>query len=70
MKQVTVKSVSDQRQVNLNNASDGDKLTEEMAKAARNIAFGVGANATVNDGRSAYLVTRDGAIVTIRTSDE
>lgn len=69
MKTVTVKSVSGQVQVNLNNANDGDKLTPNMAKAARNIAFGVGANATVSDASIAYLVPRDGAIVTIRTSE-
>jgi nitrogen fixation protein FixH len=60
MKQVTVKSVSGQTQVNLNNASNGDALNARMAKAARDIAFGVGANATVTDGQGTYRVTRSG----------
>ena len=58
MKQVTVKSASGQVQVNLNNASDSDTLTTEMARAASRIAFGVGAHATVSDGETTYRVTR------------
>lgn len=60
MKQVTVNSVNGQVQVNLNNANDSDKLTAKMAKAAREIAFGSGANATVSDGKTTYRVTRGG----------
>jgi hypothetical protein len=60
MKQVTVKSVNGQVQVNINNANDGDELTPKMAKAARNTAFGVAANATVTDGNKKYRVTKSG----------
>ena len=60
MKQVTVKSVSGQTQIKLNNARDNDTLTARMAKAARDIAFGVGANATVTDGKNTYRVSRGG----------
>lgn len=60
MKQVTVKTANGQTQVNLNNASDSDTLTAKMAKAARNIAAGVGASATVSDGNDTYRVTRSG----------
>ena len=58
MKQVTVKTNTRQYEVQLNNASDGDTLTPSMAKAAREIAFGVGTYATVTDGSTAYRVTK------------
>jgi hypothetical protein len=60
MKQVTVSSVNGQVEVRLNNATNNDSLTASMAKAARDIAFGVGANATVSDGESSFRVTRSG----------
>lgn len=58
MKQVTVKSVNGQVQVNINNATNSDELTPKMAQSARNTAFGVAANATVTDGRKIYRVTK------------
>lgn len=61
MKQVTVKTASGQMEVRLNNAADTDALTARMAKAARNIAYGIAANATVTDGVATYRVTRSGA---------
>ncbi len=61
MKQVTVKSASGQTEVQLNNAIDSDALTAKMAKAARAIAFGCGANVTVYDSRTTFRVTKSGA---------
>ncbi len=61
VKQVTVKSVNGQTEVRLNNAIDSDALTAKMAKAAQEIAFGVGANVTVYDRRTTFRVTKSGA---------
>lgn len=57
MKTVTVKTSNRQYEVNLNNAEPGDALTPQMSRAARDIAFGVGAYVTVSDGSTAYRVT-------------
>lgn len=61
MKQVTVTSVNGQMNVRLNNAASTDELTARMAISARDIAYGVAANATVTDGHNTYRVTRSGA---------
>lgn len=55
---VTVSTRNQTVIVNLNNHT---KLNPTSAKAARDIAFGVGAHATVKAGYTAYRVTRSGA---------
>jgi nitrogen fixation protein FixH len=42
-------------QVELNNH---DKLDAKAARAAREVAFGIGAHVTVSDGKTTYRVTR------------
>lgn len=54
---VQVTSVSGSATVRLNNH---ENLTPTSAKAARDIAFGISANATVTDGHTTYRVTRSG----------
>ena len=58
MKTVTVRTASGQHTVKLIAADETDELTGNLARAARNIAAGVGAYATVTDGRSTYRVTK------------
>ena len=55
---VTVSTRDQTAVVNLNNHT---KLTPTSARAARDIAFGVGAHATVKAGYTCYRVTKSGA---------
>jgi hypothetical protein len=56
MLNVSVTNEADQTvQVKLNNH---DKLDPKAARAAREVAFGIGAHVTVSDGKTTYLVTR------------
>jgi hypothetical protein len=45
-------------EVRLNNADDADRLTPGMARAAVQIAAGLGAWGTVSDGQTTYRVTK------------
>lgn len=52
---VTNDAIGQTVQVKLNGY---DKLTASAARAARNVAYGVGAHVTVTDGETVYRVTR------------
>jgi hypothetical protein len=56
--QVTVSTKNQTVQVNLNNHST---LNPTSARAARDIAFGIGAHVRVTDGSTTYRVTRSRA---------
>ena len=58
MKQVTVSREGQTVIVRINAATDNDELTPRLARRARNIAFGLGAWATVTDGDKTYRVTK------------
>ena len=57
MKEILVKSAAGTVFVKLNRYSNSDELMPEMARAARDIAFGLGASAVVSDGPKRYWVT-------------
>ena len=60
MLEVTV--VSEQlNQTSMVKLSGHTRLTPRAARAARNVAHGLGAHVTVSDGEISYRVTRSGA---------